>query len=137
MSRTLSRKPKIVLTQTDHERLEGLAVTIEARNPAVAQAMFAELDRARVVPDRALPAGTVRMGSNVVFSMDGAEPKAATLVYPGEADIEAGRISIATPVGAALIGLSAGQSISWAGTDGRERILEVIEVDAHKAETTS
>jgi regulator of nucleoside diphosphate kinase len=135
MSRISSRKPAIVLGETDHSRLEGLATTIEARNPAVAAAMFAELDRARVVPDRALPSGVVRMGATVTFRVDGAEPRTAALVYPGEADIEAARISVATPVGAALIGLSVGQSIAWVGTDGRARQLEVLAVEQHAPAT--
>ncbi len=133
MSRTSSRKPAIVLGETDHARLEGLATTIEARNPAVAAAILAELDRARVVADRALPAGTVCMGATVTFSVDGAEPRTVTLVYPGEADIEAGRISVATPVGAALIGLSAGQSMPWIGTDGKARKLDVVAVGRQHA----
>jgi regulator of nucleoside diphosphate kinase len=51
-----------------------------------------------------------------------------TLVYPGEADIGQGRISVLTPVGAALIGLSKGQSIDWATRTGETRRLTVIEV---------
>lgn len=128
MSRTSGGKPKIVLSETDHQRLEGLATTMSARNPVVADAILAELDRARVVSDRALPAGIVRMGSAVTFSIDGGERRTAELVYPGQADIGQSRISVATPVGAALIGLSAGQSMPWAGADGRQRRLEVHEV---------
>ena len=51
-----------------------------------------------------------------------------TLVYPGEADIEQGKISILTPIGAALIGLSKGQSIDWATRTGEIRRLTVLEV---------
>ena len=50
------------------------------------------------------------------------------LVYPKEADISAGRISILTPIGAGLIGLRAGQSIHWPDRDGKERWLRIISV---------
>ena len=57
-----------------------------------------------------------------------AEPRTVRLVYPGEADIEKGFVSVLTPVGAALIGLTAGQAIDWTDRDGRTRRLHVIEV---------
>ena len=53
---------------------------------------------------------------------------ALKLVYPHDADIEAGRISIMSLVGAGLIGLRAGQSISWPDRSGHERSLRIIEV---------
>ena len=51
-----------------------------------------------------------------------------TLVYPGEANIEQGRISITTPIGTALIGLKTGQSISYVARNGQIHDLSVLEV---------
>ncbi|MGE0241516.1 MAG: GreA/GreB family elongation factor, partial [Parvibaculaceae bacterium] len=48
--------------------------------------------------------------------------------FPGEADIAEGRLSILTPVGTALIGLSVGQSILWTGRDGQQHKLTVLDV---------
>jgi regulator of nucleoside diphosphate kinase len=53
----------------------------------------------------------------------------ATLVYPDEADLDAGRISVMTPIGAALIGLSVSQSIEWQTLSGGWRSLTVLAVD--------
>ncbi|WP_296220348.1 GreA/GreB family elongation factor, partial [uncultured Sphingomonas sp.] len=50
------------------------------------------------------------------------------LVYPGDADIAQGRVSILTPIGAGLIGMRAGRSISWPDRDGRERLLRIVSV---------
>jgi regulator of nucleoside diphosphate kinase len=50
-------------------------------------------------------------------------------VYPGEADIAQNRVSILTPIGAALIGLSVGQSIAWSARDGRQQVLTVLSVE--------
>jgi regulator of nucleoside diphosphate kinase len=50
------------------------------------------------------------------------------LVLPAEADLDAGRISILTPVGAGLIGMRAGDEIDWPCPDGRPRILKIVDV---------
>ena len=50
------------------------------------------------------------------------------LVYPHEANIALSRISILTPVGAALIGLSVGQRIAFETPDKRIRGLTVLAV---------
>ena len=129
--------PAIALARSDHERLVNLAEALSERDPAAADQLAAELERARVVADDRLPAGTVRMGSVVRFAMDDAEPRTVRLVYPGEADIEKGFVSVLTPVGAALIGLTAGQAIDWTDRDGRTRRLHVLEVGAENLATTS
>jgi regulator of nucleoside diphosphate kinase len=49
-------------------------------------------------------------------------------VYPNEADISLGRISILTPIGTALIGLGAGDSITWETRTGEVRQLTVLKV---------
>ncbi len=121
--------PAIALARSDHERLLNLSDLLAERDPAAADRLAAELDRARVVADHRLPEGTVRMGSIVCFRMNG-EERRVQLVYPGDADIEAGRISVLTPVGTALIGLKVGQGIDWVGTDGRAHRIEIIDVTA-------
>lgn len=122
------RKPNIQIGQTDFEKLSGLAETASARIPDVAGQLLAELDRARIVPDGRLGSNVVRMGSTLQFSTDAGERRVVTLVYPGEADISEGKVSILTPIGAALIGLAAGQSIDWTARDGRSHRLTVDSV---------
>jgi regulator of nucleoside diphosphate kinase len=124
------RKPTIIVTQSDHERLVRLAEAHAARNPDVSEELLTELDRARVVQDGKIGADVVRMGSTLRFTSDLGEDRTVTLVFPGEADIATGKISILTPIGAALIGLSAGQSIDWTARDGRVHRLTVESVDA-------
>lgn len=124
-----THKPAIVMCRSDHERLSRLAESAAGRNAEVAEQLFAELDRARVVADQRLGAEVVRMGSTLHFATDAGEERTVTLVYPGEADIAEGKISVLTPIGAALIGLSAGQSIDWASRDGRRHLLTVESVE--------
>ncbi|WP_249694534.1 nucleoside diphosphate kinase regulator [Stappia sp. WLB 29] len=123
------RKPAITLTRSDHERLSGLADSISTRNPAVAEQLASELDRARIVDDRRISADVVRMGSRLRFTTDAGEDRTVTLVFPGEANIAEGKISVLTPIGAALIGLSAGQSIDWTALDGHTHRLTVESVE--------
>jgi regulator of nucleoside diphosphate kinase len=49
-------------------------------------------------------------------------------VSSSEADFAEGRVSVLTPLGAALIGLTIGQSITWSSRDGREHELTVLSV---------
>ena len=87
-----------------------------------------ELERARVVPPREVAADVVTMGSRVLFEDDAGETHDVTLVYPEDADMEEHRMSVLTPVGAALIGLKVGQSIHWRTRNDEDRILKVLKV---------
>lgn len=120
--------PPIVVSEADYDRLAALAAATEDRLPAVASVLQREMDRAQVLPAAAVPCDAVQMGSTVEFASDAGQARRVTLVYPGEADIEAGRISILTPIGAALIGLSPGQSIEWLTRDNRPHRLTVLAV---------
>ncbi|MFC0217930.1 regulator of nucleoside diphosphate kinase [Pseudochelatococcus lubricantis] len=129
MTKSGTRLPRIVVSEEEQERLSALAASISARNPELAEELQGEMERARVVRPDKMPAGVVRMNSRVEFESDDGQRRRVTLVYPGEADISAGRISILTPIGTALIGLSEGQSINWTARDGREQRLTVLSVD--------
>jgi regulator of nucleoside diphosphate kinase len=80
------------------------------------------------VAEGSVPAHVVRMNSQVEFQIDGGDRRRAELVFPRNANIGEGRISILTPVGTALLGLSPGQSMPVVGNDGREHTLTVTAV---------
>lgn len=122
------KKPNIVVSDVDYERLMGLANSVPEQIEEIADELMAELDRAKVVPAKHLPQNVVHMGSVVEFRSNDGHERRVTLVYPGEADIAQGKISILTPIGTALIGLAPGQSISWTARDGRAHELNVISV---------
>lgn len=122
------RLPAITIARSEHERLSNLADMLAERDPKAAEQLAAELDRAKIVDDARMAPGVMRMGSTAEFRIDDEEPQTAELVFPGEADISRQRISVLTPVGAALLGLSAGQSLEWSARDGRVRRLSVLAV---------
>jgi regulator of nucleoside diphosphate kinase len=70
------------------------------------------------------------MGSDVLYRDDlTREVRRVSLVFPGEADISQNKISVLTPVGTALIGLRAGQSITWPTRSGEMKRLTVLKVE--------
>lgn len=125
-------RPRIIISATDHARLMRLAEVAQERAPSagVADYLSDELSRAQIVPDGEMDASIIRMGSRVTYS-DAASGRTrkVSLVYPEAADINLGLISVLTPIGAALIGLSPGQSIDWPTPGGGSGKLTVLEVD--------
>jgi len=107
-------RPPIHMIDAEAETLTNLALSVERRMPAVSALLLREAERARLHSAGKMPADVITMGSVVEFFDDSSDStRTVTLVYPKDADIAKGQLSILTPVGAALIGLRAGQSILW------------------------
>ena len=123
------RAPEIVVGHHDHDRLAVLADAAIDTLPELAETLLSELGRAKLVADERFPASIVRMGSEVEYeAVDGR--RRVRLVYPEDADIATGRSSVRTPIGIALRGRAAGQSIRWTKRDGRVETLTVLSVAA-------
>jgi regulator of nucleoside diphosphate kinase len=121
----MAEQPTLYLTQDDLERLSQL---LDAQGGRFA-ALEGELARATIVPREEIPRDVVTMNSRVVFENETTgERREVTLVYPGDADIDAGKISVLVPVGTALLGLRVGQSIDWELPSGGRHRYRVIEV---------
>jgi regulator of nucleoside diphosphate kinase len=119
--------PPIKVTEDEMRRLNVLANSSMELFPRVSHFLAREMERATIVADDADLRGVVRMGSRVNYRDDRTgETREVVLVYPHEADIELNRISVLTPVGAALIGLSAGQSIEFQTPGHQTRSLTVL-----------
>lgn len=121
----------ITLKESDYERLQA---TIEHHESPQADALDEELARAETVPDADFPEGIVSMHSRVSFEdIDTGRETTVTLVYPQEADVAQMRVSVLTPVGSALIGLSVGGEIEWPLPSGQARRLRVTSVQADQS----
>ncbi len=122
-------RPPITLSAAEEERLSGLADAAARRSPEVAELLLEEIGRARLVPSGKVPPDVVAMYSHLEYRDEATgATRFVQLVYPHEADIAQGRISVLTLVGAALLGVAAGSSILWPTQDGRERRLTVLRV---------
>ena len=119
--------PDIVIGFDDHRVLRQLAHAGINDASTVADELLYELDRAKVLPTEQVPPDIIRLGSQVRYRT-GSTERDVTLVLPAEADIDRNRVSVMTPVGAALIGLRTGQSITWLTRDGRKQVLTVLSV---------
>jgi regulator of nucleoside diphosphate kinase len=122
-------KPALMLSAEDYERLSALADAARNAMPDLAAELADEIGRARVLAKGEQAKDTVRMNSLVKFRDDTTKVvREVTLVYPHEANIDLGKISVMTPIGTALIGVSAGQSITWETRGGETRQLTVLSV---------
>lgn len=118
----------IIVSQPDLERLTTLLRA--ARADQVDERLGEELERAVIVPSTEIPPDIVTMDSRVTF-IDVATGAASRvlLVYPHDADAANGKLSVFAPIGAALLGLAVGQSITWDLPHGRTRTIRVTAVD--------
>src|SRR3954468_15502071 len=124
----LHSHPSIFISAMDYDRLFAMAESHARREPDVANFLMRELGRASTnAPDGA--ERIVRMQSHVRFRDDTTgRVRDIQLVYPGEADPASDRVSILTPVGTALIGVTEGQSIRWNDRGGKSKSLTVLNV---------
>lgn len=119
----------IHVSERDLERLRALVDQYAGgRDAAAAEQLDAELDRAVVLPADGVPPDLVTMHARVRFEDETGKQRDVRLVYPWEADPSQGRISVLAPVGAALLGLSVGQTIDWPLPSGRNAEITIVAV---------
>ena len=95
LNRRRPKPPRIFLSRSDHDRLDGMLGDIERTGAGAL--LRREVDRATILPD--------------------------------EANIDEGRVSVLSFVGAGLLGLKEGDGIDWPDASGRERRLTPILIE--------
>ena len=124
-------KPKIVISSRDAERLERLMVSLPSHSFPGRDDLEAELARAEIVAPANIPPTVVTMNSTVRFKIESSLKEFyLTLVYPQDADVNGGTISVLAPVGSALLGLSEGDEIEWLKPGGGVLRVSIEEVCA-------
>ena len=122
-------RPPIHLLAAESDMVAGLALQAEHRFPVVAAMLLEEIERAELHEAETLPDTAVTLGSEVDFIDENtSQMRTVELVMPAMANIARGRISILTPMGAALYGLTQGQSIDWPDLDGHARRIRIVRV---------
>lgn len=122
-------RPPIHLLAAESDMVASLALQAEHRQPVVAAMLLEEIERAELHERETLPQTAVTIGASVDFVDEKtSQVRSVKLVLPALANIAFGRISILTPMGAALYGLMAGQSIEWPDLDGRARRIKILRV---------
>lgn len=113
----------IYITEIDKARLECL-IALE-QGPAVVE-LEHELERAIVVKPQQVACNVVTMNSRALLQLDDEEIEVA-LVYPEDADSSAGKHSVCSDIGAAILGYQEGDAIDWRVSD-RTRRIEIRKV---------
>ena len=119
----------LCITRNDYSRLRALIVDLErhARSmQAGAETLEEILDSARVVQPEQVPGSIVTMNSTVEFvDVRTGDRETVTVVYPEEANVSEGRISVLSPVGTALLGLPQGKDAELPLPHGRTRRIRI------------
>ena len=99
----------IYITEVDQARLRSL-VAYE-QGPDLVE-LEHEIERAIVVDPRQVARDVVTMNSRALLQLDDEEVEVA-LVYPEEADDSAGKLSVFSGIGTAILGYKEGDAIDW------------------------
>lgn len=123
----MTAEKNIYVTERDIARLEKLLSG--AHQGKNVTDLEEELGRAIVVPSEEIPPNVVTMNSKVRFRDELThEESEVTLVYPRDAKVDEGKVSVLAPVGAALLGLSVGETIEWEMPTGKVRKFKIVAV---------
>lgn len=115
----------VVITEADYDRLRHLVESPKYRvtHAVLVAGLKGELERGNVVAPGSVPKGVVTMRSRVrVRDLKADEMETYTLVYPEEADIELGKLSVLAPLGTALLGTRIGDVIAFDAPAGTRRL---------------
>ncbi|MDD5451928.1 MAG: nucleoside diphosphate kinase regulator [Desulfovibrionales bacterium] len=116
----------IYITEFDKARLEELIAVADefgGHDRKDLDSLAEELDQAEIVSSKDIPPDVVTMNSKVVLrDLSTSEKMTYILVFPSDANIDTGAISILAPVGTAILGYAKGDIIEWPVPSGIRRI---------------
>jgi regulator of nucleoside diphosphate kinase len=120
------KERQIFVTANDLRRLKELlsvAGSFNYRDRNDLKSLESELGRAKIVESRDVPPAVVTMNTRLRFvDLDDKANMEVSLVFPSEADINTGRLSVLSPIGTALLGYEKGDTIEWMVPGGKRRI---------------
>src|SRR6478672_7186591 len=119
----------IIITAPDHARLSDLVTyNLPHRERDGAHMLAGELERAEIVAPDAVPPDVITMNSTAeLLDIDTGERMEFTLVFPEEAELGEGKISVLAPVGTGMLGYRVGDTFERRAPFGVRR-LKVIDV---------
>lgn len=118
-----------VLASRDYSRLKALAHHRLGLEDPVGRMLADRLGTCRVVPPDALPASVAVLGARIVLAIEGRAVESRVLVMPEEHAASGWTLPVSAPLGAALLGMSAGQWVEAVERDGRRLAVHLLAVD--------
>lgn len=102
---------EIYVTQFDYDRLMKL---LDKKRPHddFDKALLYELKRSKIVEPKDIPSEVITMNSHVKFKDEAGDSWEYWLVFPEDANLPEGKISILSPIGCALLGYKIGDPIT-------------------------
>lgn len=118
-------KSTLVFSDYDVERLEdifdGYRFTESKRGSF--DALAEELGKGKIVAAGKMPPDVVTLNSRIILrDLDKNTQIEVTLVLPANADFAAGRLSVISPIGTAVLGYAVGDEIEWQVQAGAKRL---------------
>ncbi len=114
------------MTAADHEELSYAAAAagkLSKRGRAEVRGLEGELARAQIVEADEIPAEVITMNSRAaLLDLETGERMEFTLVFPIDANIEEGKISVLAPLGTAMLGYRVGDEFEWTVPYGLRRL---------------
>jgi regulator of nucleoside diphosphate kinase len=127
------RRPPIVLSAHDHARLQAIALNALLDNPRVAGPLLEEIDRAEIVPNSVTVPDRVCLGAWVKYREAESHTIRTVRIVETEEHTDDRDLWVLSPLGVALIGMAAGQSIVASDHRGSEQLLTVLSVETPRA----
>ncbi len=122
---------QIVITQFDYDRLQKLLAKKKPLD-AFDRTLLTELEKGKIVAPEAVPPEVITMNSEVRFIDESSKPLTYWLVFPEDADMASGKISILSPIGCALLGYKVGDTIELTAPGGTRKL--VVDAIIHQPE---
>ncbi|MCC7119669.1 MAG: nucleoside diphosphate kinase regulator [Anaerolineales bacterium] len=121
----MENKP-IYLTQFDFERLNKLIIEAQStdyRKSEYLEKLRAEIARAVIVTPQDIPGDVITMNSIVCLKdVETGEEETYTLVFPEDANLQHGKLSVLAPIGTAMLGYQVGDFFEWDVPAGKRRL---------------
>lgn len=117
---------QITITDADYERLQEVLASefVQVIGPSeYLDNLRTELQDAKIVTAKEMPLNVVTMNSKVALrDLVSNELQTYTLVFPDDADIARGRLSVLAPGGMAILGQRSGNELKWRVAGGWRRL---------------
>lgn len=121
----MNKRP-ILMTAADHAELSSAIAALaklSLRGRCEMKALRSELARAEIVQVKDLPPDVITMNSLAeLLDLDTNERMEFTLVFPRDANIDEGKISVLAPLGTAMLGYRVGDEFQWSVPYGMRRL---------------
>jgi regulator of nucleoside diphosphate kinase len=129
MQSTQERQIRITAAELEHlERVIEARLGVSRRDEAHLEALREELAQAEIVDSSEIAPDVVTMRSRVrIRDVANGEESVYTLVFPREADIAEGRLSVLAPLGTAILGYRQGDVFEWP-VPGGMRTLDIVQL---------